>query len=566
MKNYAAIRRNWQFLILSVLLIATAVYAFYAQSVKKAEAPVFSAQSGFYEEAFYLELTAPEGCSIYYTLDSTNPDRTSLRYTGPIYIDNATGNENVYSMTEGMSVRNWSVPPDYLVDKCTVVRAVAIPDAAWNAKKSQTVTQSFFVGFRAEDFQNCGVISLVTDPDNLFDSKNGIYVAGDKYRQYLATTKDPEELSWAYRPANYREKGRKWEREANMTVWDADGNLVLNKDIGIRTQGGWTRAYVPRSLNLYAREEYDGTTAFEYDFFGTSHQLQKLNLSVGGNAYITRMNDYLMSQRIGELPFSTMSFRPYVMFLDGEYWGFYWLSEKMDESWFRHYYSVEEDNTVFIKFRTKAREDLVEVGLPEDEALFDEMEAFFLEHDMADPANYEKAQEIIDLDSCIDYYAAMIYIARRADWPDGNIGYWRVRTPSGQGYSDGKWRWVIFDCNGTCMRGGVDAATGAILEAHETLDYVLETDEIFASLWRNPQFREDFRERILELADTCFDADTVSAFVDEYAETMKPIMEKSWARFYGSENDMGDQFDFIVSTYHQFFQTRKAYVESWFED
>ena len=156
--------------------------------------------------------------------------------------------------------------------------------------------------------------------------------------------------------------------------------------------------------------------------------------------------------------------------------------------------------------------------------------------------------------------------ARRADWPDGNIGYWRVRTPSGQGYSDGRWRWVIFDCNGTCMRGGVDAATGAILEAHETLDHVLETDEIFASLWRSPLFREDFRERILELADTCFEADAVSAFVDEYAQTMKPIMEKSWARFYGSENDMGEQFDFIITTYHQFFQTRKAYVESWFEE
>ena len=275
-----------------------------------------------------------------------------------------------------------------------------------------------------------------------------------------------------------------------MTVhlFDNSGTLALSRQAGIRVRGSATRGFLPRSLNLFARAEYDGIDSFGIPLFGTGYDANTVTLTSGGNAYVTQFNDFAMTWMVRDLNVATTLYQPYVLFLDGEYWGFYWLSEKMDESWFRHYYGVEEDNTVFIKFRTKAREDLVEVGLPEDEALFDEMEAFFLKHDMADPANYEKALEIIDLESCIDYYAAMIYIARRADWPDGNIGYWRVRTPSGQGYSDGKWRWVIFDCNGTCMRGGVDAATGAILEAHETLDHVLETDEIFASLWRSGEF------------------------------------------------------------------------------
>ena len=551
MKNYAAIRRNWQFLILSVLLIATAVYAFYAQSVKKAEAPVFSAQSGFYEEAFYLELTAPEGCSIYYTLDSTDPDRTSLRYTGPIYIDNATGKENVYSMTEDMSVRNWSVPPDYLVDKCTVVRAVAIPDVAWNAKKSQTVTQSFFVGFRAEDFQNCGVISLVTDPDNLFDSKNGIYVAGDKYRQYLSTTKDPEELSWAYRPANYREKGRKWEREANMTVWDANGNLVLTKDIGIRTQGGWTRAYVPRSLNLYAREEYDGTTAFEYDFFGTSRQLQKLNLSVGGNAYITRMNDYLMSQRTGELPFSTMSFRPYVMFLDGEYWGFYWLTESYDKTYVQQTFDLGTSDVIIIK----AGE--LDEGMDEDLSRYNQMVKFFANNSMADEENYSKACQLIDMDSFLDYYATMVYIGRTHDWPNLNETVWRTKQVSDQPYGDGKWRWMLYDCNNFCM-------TEDLIE-HDTIQWARSKSPIFRSLWKNKTFRKDFEARIMEIADQCFEAEEMRSFVENYRQTMTPVLEQTWKRFFGSHNNKAEQFTAETESIIRFYLQRRAVVASWFE-
>jgi hypothetical protein len=68
------------------------------------------------------------------------------------------------------------------------------------------------------------------------------------------------------------------------------------------------------------------------------------------------------------------------------------------------------------------------------------------------------------------------------------------------------------------------------------------------------------------MADTNFAYDRVSAFVEDYSRTMTPILEKSWARFYGSENDLKEQFDFIVETYHLFFRERKAVVESWFAE
>lgn len=46
--------------------------------------PNFSCDSGFYNKAFDLTLSAPENCKIYYTIDSSVPTDQSSLYNGPI--------------------------------------------------------------------------------------------------------------------------------------------------------------------------------------------------------------------------------------------------------------------------------------------------------------------------------------------------------------------------------------------------------------------------------------------------------------------------------------------------
>lgn len=62
----------------------------------------FSAEPGFYEEPFELEITVKSG-TVYYTLDGTVPDKTSMKYEGPILITDASDHENVYSMRTDVS-------------------------------------------------------------------------------------------------------------------------------------------------------------------------------------------------------------------------------------------------------------------------------------------------------------------------------------------------------------------------------------------------------------------------------------------------------------------------------
>ena len=57
---------------------------------------IFSKESGFYENEFRLKIYAPTK-EVYYTLDGSDPDCNSIKYEGPILVEDASKNPNIYS-------------------------------------------------------------------------------------------------------------------------------------------------------------------------------------------------------------------------------------------------------------------------------------------------------------------------------------------------------------------------------------------------------------------------------------------------------------------------------------
>ena len=310
---------------------------------------------------------------------------------------------------------------------------------------------------------------------------------------------------------------------------------------------------LPRGLNLYARVEYDRREDFGFSPFETDYVPRSMFLSSGGNAVLTQFPDYMMTEMVRHLNIATMLMEPYALFLNGEYWGFYWLSEKYDEYYLAHYYDVSAGNVVMVKSGE------LEAGNEKDMALYHDMQSFFAETDLSIGENYRRACEIVDVESFLDYYATMIYIARCQDWPLDNDALWRVRdTSAGGAYGDGKWRWMLFDCNSAAM----EDYSG--LTEQDTLTYVIERDPVFASMWKNPDFRAAFARRIVEIGTTCFDPEKMDACIAGYIDQMIPALQKSWDRFYGSENDKREGFLWRMDDYSRFFHKRLAVVESWF--
>lgn len=501
----------------------------------------FSRESGFYEEPFTLEMTAPFGTEIYYTLDGSWPDENAILYTTPIYIADATPHPNVYSMRTDMADDPEYKLPDYPVDKCTVVRA-AYRDADGNF--GEVKTESYFVGYDTKKgYGDMNVVSVVTDPENLFDYDTGIYVLGRKFDTVLDENAEP-----VWENANFYNHGIAWERPAEIQIFSTERETLLKQSCGIRIQGGGSRSYLPKSLNFYARENYSMAARFYADLFGTGYMADTVTLSAGGQDTIAKFRDMFVSTLMKDRAFSTMNYEPCVMFLNGEYWGVYWLTERYTDTYLGYYYNVDKDNIMMIKNSELTREN------EEDRAVYNSMLSYLQDTDFTGEENYESLGYTIDLQSYIDYYAAEIYIGSSADWPGTNEAFWRVRKPdeNGEGgaYEDGRWRWMLFDVNTSSLR------EEAVEE--DVLKHARKSSPAFHNLCQSDAFKKQFTLTLMDFANETFSVENTEPLIEEWLALMREPLEAHLTRFLGDRSLY--RLDEEVADIRMFLKRRKPYV------
>ena len=147
----------------------------------------FSQESGFYPNEFSLTLTSSNGSKIYYTIDGSDPtnSNTVQEYNNPIQIKDRSDQPNIYSdyaendnspisVSRGTGYQK----PPFLVEKGMVIRAAIKTDSGFG----KVYEKSYFVTTgQLAQYKEYTVVSLVTNPDNLFDPDKGIYVTGTQY-------------------------------------------------------------------------------------------------------------------------------------------------------------------------------------------------------------------------------------------------------------------------------------------------------------------------------------------------------------------------------------------------
>lgn len=478
----------------------------------------FSRESGFYDEPFELKLSAPFGAKIYYTLDGSVPGENAYLYTSPIFIDDATPQPNIYSVRTDLADDPRYKLPDYPVDKCTVVRA-AYQDADGNF--SGVKTESYFIGYDGKTgYRDMNVMSVVTAPENLFDYDTGIYVLGRQYDTILDENGNP---SWEN--ANSYHHGFAWERPADIQIFNTERDVSLKQSCGIRIQGGSSRAYLPKSLNFYARDTYSQAARFYTDLFGTGYMADTVTLTASGQDAIAKCRDMLVSALAGDRDFCKMHYEPYTMFLNGEYWGVYWLTERYTDTYLGYYYDVDDENVIMVKNGKLTREN------EEDLAIYNSMLNYLQDTDFTVKKNYESLGYVIDLESYIDYYATEIYIGT-IDWPGTNEALWRVRRPSENGgggiYGDGRWRWMLYDVN-----------TGSLRErvvAEDSMGNAMQKNPAFFNLCQSDAFKKQFTLTFMDLVNETFSVENTETVIDEWLALMREPLETHMTRFFGEES------------------------------
>ena len=237
------------FLFLSSLILAT------SNDIEENILPIFSLKSGFYDgDSIELEISIEDPKAIiYYTLDSSNPTINSTIYKNSIILKDKSLEENVYSKITGVTADRNYVPIEKIT-KANIVRAMAeLSDGTF----TPIISRTYFVGVnRKELYGDVPIISIVTDPENLFDYNKGIYVMGKMYDDWIE--EDPANIKKQpfNKKGNYNMKGKEAERPASIDYFPVDENKEgFSENVGIRIAGAVSRTFIQKSFRVFFRNE-----------------------------------------------------------------------------------------------------------------------------------------------------------------------------------------------------------------------------------------------------------------------------------------------------------------------
>ncbi|MBP0967602.1 MAG: CotH kinase family protein [Oscillospiraceae bacterium] len=512
-------------------------------------APVFSQESGFYPDSFTLSLTAPEDYVVYYTLDGSDPTVASQQYQVPITVYDRTPEDNIYAAVK--DVEEEYIPPDAPVDKAMIVRAAAA-DAAGHF--SETVTKTYFIGYPESDYlMRMPVISLVTDPANLFDPQTGIYVTGTTGNQFDD-----------FMP-NFTREGKEWERPAHFTVFE-NGKAAYSAEIGIRIHGNSSRHSPQKSFSFFSRKEY-GTKRLKYDFFGGARKdidgnvLESVNhitVRNGGNDQHLKLRDRLNQEMAAGLRCGMQTQQECILFLDGEYWGLYNITERVNESYVADHYHISKDDVILMK-------DLPETET-DDSGFLDLLNLSQEIRYEEDP--YDLFADRMDMGSFADY-AAVELIIGNTDCGFNNYALWKSRTIDPENpYADGKWRFVLYDTEyGQGLFGQSDPDLCSFDEL-QSMSGIF--DILFTLLQYSPRFRAEFADAYLRICGENYNSDRVLSRMEALWHAYREPLTETYARFRFNNYDSYDIADLsyedglaqLYTGLHSFWKQRPAYAET----
>ncbi len=437
--------------------------------------------AGRYDAAQTITLScATQGAAIYYTTDGTVPTAGSTPYTGPIPM-NTTG----------------------------LIRARAFRDGYLD---SGTTTATYVIGAS----HTLPVISLVCNPDDLFNPQTGIYMLGSNPQLVEGSTEH-------YQVANYLEGGKESERLASFEVFDEAGKQAFQQNVGIRIQGGFSRDNQQKSFAIMARSEY-GKGSMEYPFFKDLPYTEYSSLVLRGGGqdqwYAKIKEAVILSLISGKTNALTQTYKTYVVYLNGQYWGVYFLEQKRNENWVAQVEGIDNPDAVNLLYGSGLK--WIKNGTNEG---YIDLYNYYTTHDMSLKENYDYLAQRLDTDSYMDLIINQIYVAN-SDY--NNLEFYQV--------PGGKWKQIFYD-----MCWSFREPSHNTLERRRADD--VSGSSLFNALLSYQPWKEAFLKRFAWTMENFYTTDHFISVIDEVAASVASEMPAERAKFTDTKTNWEDSVE-----------------------
>ena len=453
--------------------------------------PSFSQRGGEYTDTVQVAISIPPNSDVYYTLDGTIPTENSALFE------------------EGFV---------FEISRVTVLRARAF-DRSGMLQPSEIVTQTYLPGL----FHAFPIVSLVTDPDELWNPETGILTIGPD----VDKSKGIPFKNTVYRRIK---EGPTGNRPGHVEIYDKEGNQVLSQGMEFGLQGQYSLDMPQKTFKVRAKARY-GAKYFNASLFEDRPftQYKSFVLRISGNdAVWTRLNDGLQSRLIdlfnehAETPTDVIhqAWKPVVAYLNGNYWGHYNQRERVDRFFVAQHegWSLEDaDNMDILEASGK-----VHYGSSREYS--DMIKKAKTLSPGKNPEDLQYLLDRIDVDNYFDYMALQMFFGNS---DPGNIRFYKRKEPGA------KWKWIFYDADYGLFSSGFDSPTSYLKPTGAGQQNINNT--LIVKLLENEEMRMKFLTRLGEVYQF-FTTEVMTNKLNEMAAILEPGMALHFSRW-AEEND-----------------------------
>lgn len=481
------------------------------------EAPVVDKDACLFTAAFNVNVDIPQGTILRYTTDGTTPTENSkMSFNGRFTVNNTT------------TYRFRLFQDGYL--------------------PSRVVTRSYI--YRDKDY-DLPIVSVVTDPLNLYDDSIGIYVKGVNGRTGNGQST----------PCNWN---MDWDRPVNFEYITVDGKMAINMETNMEMCGGWSRAWTPHSFKIKANKIYEGENYLPYQIFPNKAYLKHKTLQIrnGGNDTDCRIKDAALQAIVHSsgINIDGQECQPVAHFINGEYKGLLNIREPNNKHFVEANYALDDDE--IDQFEMSPDSNYVQ-KCGTDESF---MQWYNLSANASDATTYEQIRQIVDIDEYINYMAVEFYLGS-GDWPQNNIKGFKPRREGG------KFRFVLFDLDGTF------AHSDAVFNEFErkqnyTFDYIYDLGgrisgeikmvTIFMNMMQNDEFRKQFIDTYCLVAGSVFEPERSAAIIDSMARNTEHVLafenKSPWGTANSIINSLSNRQQTMINTLKKYSRAKLSNI------
>ena len=439
--------------------------------------------SGYYDGEQIIELNSEMlNEPIYYTLDGSLPTRQSFLYDGP-----------------------------FTIDTTTVIRARTLV-------LEMLPGDLFFSTYLISEESNLATLSLILNPETLWDENIGLYQ--NQYKQ----------------------------REIPVAIqsFSSELNHEFSISSGLRLGGEniWTKPQKP--FTIYTRNRF-GADYLQYQIFENKSisNFSRVVFRNGGDDWEEALLRDAMTESIvsDRMACGIMAYRPARLFLNGSYWGIYNIREKFDKTYFVENFNVDLNYLIHLEYgNTSSGVELLEIEGSRGD--YDLMIDLIQNNDNSQYVAYEQLSNWIDLDSFIDHLIMIVYSANTS-W-EHNREWWKENKPGK------KWQWLIVD---------LDRGFNIDNLSRNLLDNLLEDYDLFTLLANNDHFVDRFAQRAAAHLNSTLSFNRISTIVDSLGAIISDEMPKHINRWGGEGGIQSiDEWQEELNSIKQFSNLRRDYV------